>query len=122
MSGQPGSIGASPCDESGIESDLPPFRRGSYGCDLRQHAKRRMSGSNGRILLSRDEVDRMVLMKMDLDRYEAQLIPDLQQRVFDVTRALKAMIAAADDVSVANRDEALAAARRVLASLNPPTK
>ena len=81
-----------------------------------------MSGSNGRILLSRDEVDRMVLMKMDLDRYEAQLIPDLQQRVFDVTRALKAMIAAADDVSVANRDEALAAARRVLASLNPPTK
>jgi hypothetical protein len=74
-------------------------------------------GPNGRILLARDEVDRMVLMKMDLDRYEAQVIPDLQQQVFDLTRALKALVAAAEDVSVANRDEALAAARRVLRSM-----
>ena len=81
-----------------------------------------MSGSNGRMLITKDEMDRMVLMKMDLDRYEAQLIPDLQQRVIDLTRALKSMVAAADDVSVANRDEALAAARRILASLNPPIK
>ena len=81
-----------------------------------------MSGSNGKLVMSRDEVDRMVLMKMDLDPYEAQLIPDLQQRVFDLTRALKAMVAAADDLSSANRGEALAAAQRVLVSLNPPIK
>ena len=80
-----------------------------------------MSGSNGRMLISKDEMDGMVLMKMDLDRYEAQLIPDLQQRVIDLTRALKAMVAAADDVSVANRDEALATARRILASLDTPS-
>ena len=62
-----------------------------------------------------------MLMKIDLDRNEAQLIPDLQQRVFDLTRALKGMVAAAEDLSLANRDEALARARRVLASLPPPT-
>ncbi len=70
---------------------------------------------NGRILLAREEVDRMVLMKMDLDRYEAQLIPELQQRVLDLTRALKALVAAAGDASLSNRDEALSTARRVLA-------
>lgn len=80
-----------------------------------------MNGSSGRILMSRDEVDRFVLMRLDLDRYEAQLIPDLQQQVLDLTRALKGMVAAADDVSVANREEALAAARRLLASLNTST-
>ena len=63
----------------------------------------------------------MILMKMDLDRYEAQLIPDLQQQVFDLTRALQGMVVAADDLSLANREEALARARRVLASVLPPT-
>lgn len=81
-----------------------------------------MNGAGDRIVMARDEVDRMVLMKMDLDRYEAQLIPDLQQAVFDLTRALKGLVAAADDLSLANRDEALAHARRVLgASLTPAT-
>lgn len=73
------------------------------------------NGSNGRILMARDDVDRMVLMKMDLDRYEAQLIADLQQQVFDLTRALKALVAAAGDLSRANQAEALAGALRVLA-------
>ena len=58
-------------------------------------------------LQQRDEVD--------LDWYEARLIPDLQQMVFDLTRALKGLVAASGDMSVANRDEALAGARRVLA-------
>lgn len=74
-----------------------------------------VNGSNGRVLMARDEADRLVLMRMDLDRYEAQLIPDLQQQVFDLTRALKALVAAAGDMSLANREEALATARRVLA-------
>jgi len=51
---------------------------------------------------------------LELDRYISQLIPDLQQ-VFDLTRALKGMVAAAGDTSLANREEALAKARRVLA-------
>lgn len=66
--------------------------------------------------MARDEVDRLVLMRMDLDRYEAQLIPDLQQQVLDLTRALKALVAAAGDMSEANREEALGTARRVLLS------
>jgi hypothetical protein len=72
-----------------------------------------MNGS--RVLMARDEVDRLVSMRMDLDRYEAQLVPDLQQMVFDLTRALKGLVAASGDMSVANREEALAGARRVLA-------
>ena len=74
-----------------------------------------MNGSNGRILMARDEVDRLVLMRMDLARYEAQLIPDLRQQVLDLTRALKALVAADGDRSEANRAEALATARRALA-------
>ena len=64
--------------------------------------------------MARDEVDRLVMMRMDLDRYEAQLIPALQQQVFDLTRALKGLVAASGDASLANRREALATARRVL--------
>ena len=81
-----------------------------------------MNDSNGRILMAWDEVDRMVLMKMDLDRYEAQLIPDLEQQVFNLTRALKALVAAAGDLSHANQAEALAGALRVLgqAGSRPP--
>ena len=61
-------------------------------------------------------------MKMDLDGDEAQLISELQQQVLDLTRALKGMVVAAEDLSVANRVEALASARRVLAStLRPRT-
>jgi len=51
---------------------------------------------------------------LELDRYTSQLMPDLHQQVFDLTRALKGMVAAAGDTSLANREEALAKARRVL--------
>jgi hypothetical protein len=73
-----------------------------------------MSGASSRIVMARDEVDRLVLMRMDLDRYEAQLIPDLQQQVFDLTRALKGLVEASGDASRANQKEALTTARRVL--------
>lgn len=69
---------------------------------------------NGRILMAREEIDRMVVMKTDLDRYEAQLIPDLQQQVLDLRRALKGLVAAAGEVRLANREEALGVARCVL--------
>jgi hypothetical protein len=52
---------------------------------------------------------------MDLERNEAQAILDLQRRLADVTRALQGLVAAAGDASIANREEALAAARRVRA-------
>lgn len=68
--------------------------------------------------MARDEVDRLVMMRMDLDRYEGQLIPDLQQQVFDLTRALKGLVPASGDTgldtSLANQKKALATARRVL--------
>jgi len=71
--------------------------------------------NGGSVLMAQDEVDRLVSLRMALDRYEAQLIPDLHQLVFDLTRALKGLVAASGDMSVANREEALASARRVLA-------
>lgn len=57
---------------------------------------------------------------MDFERYEAQLIPDLRLRVVDLTRALRALVAAAEDMSLANRQEALRTARRVLESSDVP--
>jgi hypothetical protein len=70
--------------------------------------------ATSRVLMARDEVDRLVMMRTDLDRYEAELIPDLQQRVLDLTRALKVLIAASGDTNLANQKEALAIARRTL--------
>jgi hypothetical protein len=49
-----------------------------------------------RISLNREEVDRMILLGMDADRYQTQVVPDLQQRVFDLTRALEDLVRAVD--------------------------
>jgi len=49
---------------------------------------------SNRISLNRDEVDRMILVGLDVDRYQTQVIPDLQQRVADLTCALKDLIVA----------------------------
>jgi hypothetical protein len=78
-----------------------------------------MNGANSKIVMARDELDRLVMMRMDLDRYEAQLIPDLQQQVLDLTRALKGLVAASGDTSRANQEEALDRARRVLQAGSP---
>ena len=74
-----------------------------------------VNGAGSRILRAKDEA------RIDLDRPDALLIPDLQQRISDLTRALQAMVVAAEDRSRANREEALARARRVLALSPPPT-
>jgi hypothetical protein len=68
-----------------------------------------MNGSNGSLQVIRQPADR-------LD--EAELVPDLQHQVDDLTRALKCLVAATGDTSVANREAALATARRVLARTN----
>jgi len=36
----------------------------------------------------------MILLGMDADRYQTQVVPDLQQRVFDLTRALGDLVGA----------------------------
>jgi hypothetical protein len=67
-----------------------------------------------RVSVDREEMDRLVLMRMDVDRYEAQLIPDLQARVQDLTQALELLVAAAADASRSNLLEAVARAKQVL--------
>jgi hypothetical protein len=59
------------------------------------------------------------LMKMTDDPYADHLFVDLQARVADLTRALRGVVAAAGDMSLANREEAMATARRVLAQATP---
>jgi hypothetical protein len=46
------------------------------------------------VLIERGETNRLVLMRMDLDRYEAQLIPDLQQEVLALHHALRRLVEA----------------------------
>ncbi|TMD20943.1 MAG: hypothetical protein E6I98_03675 [Chloroflexi bacterium] len=58
-----------------------------------------------RISVERETVDRMILVGMDVDRYQTQVIPDLQQRVGELTRALKDLVGA---VGVARHNPALA--------------
>jgi len=58
-----------------------------------------------RISLDREAVDRMILIGMDVDRYQTQVIPDLQERVEDLTRALKDLVGA---VRAARENPALA--------------
>ena len=77
-------------------------------------ARLQLNAPSSRVLMARDEVDRLILMRMDLDRYEAQLIPDLRQQVVDLTRALKGLVDASGDASLANQKEAISTARRVL--------
>jgi len=47
-----------------------------------------------KVVIERDEMDRLVLMQMDLDRYEAQLIPDLQQETLALHHALRRLVEA----------------------------
>ena len=60
---------------------------------------------SNRISLDREAVDRMILVGMDVDRYQTQVIPDLQQRVAELTRALKDLIRA---IEAARQNPALA--------------
>ena len=54
----------------------------------------------------------MILLGMDADRYQTQVVPDLQQRVFDLTRALKDLVGAVGaDVKSAALSAQVAGAR-----------
>lgn len=81
---------------------------------------------SNRISLNREEVDRMILLGMDADRYQTQVVPDLQQRVFDLTRALRDLVAAVgaerNNRALADLvDGACARAEKVLDAVIPPT-
>jgi hypothetical protein len=52
---------------------------------------------NDRVLVDRDEMDRLVQMRLDLDRYEAQLIPDLQQEALALRHALRRLVEAVQE-------------------------
>ena len=74
---------------------------------------------SNRISLNREEVDRMILLGMDADRYQTQVIPDLHQRVFALTRALEELVAAVgaerkDAAAAVQTDRACVRARKVL--------
>ena len=58
-----------------------------------------------RFLMDRESVDRMILIGMDVDRYQTQVIPDLQQRVAELTRTLSDLVGA---VGTARHNPALA--------------
>lgn len=81
---------------------------------------------SNRISLNRDEVDRMIMLGMDADRYQTQVIPDLQQRVLDLTRALRDVVAAVgternNGALAALVDSACARAQKVLDAGFPPS-
>ena len=80
-----------------------------------------------RIFVEREAVDRMILIGMDVDRYQTQVIPDLQQRVGDLTRALKDLVGAVgvarQHLPLASQVEgATARAQQVLEAGLPHTK
>jgi len=58
-----------------------------------------------KIVMEREAVDRLILVGMDADRYQTQVVPDLQQRVGALTRALKDLV---DAVGAARQNPALA--------------
>ena len=50
-----------------------------------------------RAFVDSGEMERLVLMRMDLDRYEAQLIPDLQREVLVLRLALRRLVEAVQE-------------------------
>jgi hypothetical protein len=59
-----------------------------------------------KIPIDKETVERMIILGMDVDRYEAQVIPDLQARVGALTRALQDLVGA---VRQARQDPVFAA-------------
>ena len=77
-----------------------------------------------KVVIERDEMDRLVLMRMDLDRYEAQLIPELQQEALALYHALRRLVEAVGEAehllkleATTSHRGALLEAERLLAEL-----
>ena len=50
-----------------------------------------------KVVVDRDEMDRLVMMRVDLDRYEAQLIPDLRYEVHTLHHVLRRLVEAVEE-------------------------
>lgn len=82
-----------------------------------------------KVVIDSDEMDRFVLMRMDLDRYEAQLIPDLQYDVLTLHHVLRRLVEAVEEAeqsldleaSTSHRG-ALHEAQRLLEERNDPSR
>jgi hypothetical protein len=44
---------------------------------------------SNKMLVGRDEMDRLILMRVDLDKYETETIPDLHQQAVLLRQALR---------------------------------
>ena len=80
---------------------------------------------SNRISLDREEVDRLILLGMDFDRYQTKVIPDLQHRVGELTRALTnlvgAVLAARQNAALASHvDDSIGRAQKVLVPTAAP--
>lgn len=69
-----------------------------------------------RVVMGREDVDRLVLMRLDLDRYEAQLIPDLQQEALALRNALSRLVTAVQEAEAVLNLEATTGHRGALRS------
>jgi hypothetical protein len=67
-----------------------------------------------RMIVDGDEMNRLVLMRMDLDRYEAQLIPDLQHDVHTLHHTLRRLVEAVEEAEHALDLEASTSHRTAL--------
>ena len=82
-----------------------------------------------KVVIDRDELDRLVLMRMDLNRYEAQLIPDLQQEVDTLRHTLRRLVDAVQaeqlislEATTESLRSALHDAQRLLAEPSTPLR
>ncbi len=44
---------------------------------------------SNKVIVGRDEMDQLITMRMDVDRYEAETIPNLQRQVTQLREALR---------------------------------
>jgi hypothetical protein len=54
-----------------------------------------------KIVIDSDAMDRLLLMRMDLERCEAQTIPDLQHEVVALRHALRLLVEAVNQAELA---------------------
>lgn len=66
-----------------------------------------------KVVMDSEAAERLMVIATDMDRYETQVIPDLQARLSDLTSALKDLVAAVDEQP---RDQDPSLASRVLAA------
>lgn len=67
-----------------------------------------------KVVVDRDEMERLLLMRMDLDRYEAQLIPDLYKENLALRNALRRLVEAVQEAEQQVSPEARKSHRGVL--------